>query len=222
MSISEAKLQANRENAQKSSGPRSAFGRARAAQNAMKHGLCSAFCVLESESQEEYNDLLQRFINTEKPADDVENELVARMARETWMSERAVRCQSGCFVHEPQSKELWAESKQAITVKFRELEKFTRYQTAHDRAYDRAAAALAKHRKERLAEQRGFVSQQRAEAAEVRKEKQEARREKREKQSDELFEIQKSREIIRRDLDQFRFYDKLGPEVVKEMLHAAA
>jgi hypothetical protein len=74
MSISEAKLQANRENAQKSCGPVSEFGKARAAQTAIKHGLCGTFCVLESENQEEYTDLLQRFINAEKPADDVENE----------------------------------------------------------------------------------------------------------------------------------------------------
>jgi hypothetical protein len=147
MSISEAKLEANRENAQKSSGPTSRAGRARAAQNAIKHGLCSKFFVLESENQDEYNALLQRFIDAEKPIDDVEYELVAKMARSTWMSERAVRCQNACFQHHPQTDDHKAESKQNISVR-EDLDKYLRYQTTHDRAYARAAAELAKRRVE--------------------------------------------------------------------------
>ena len=67
MSISEAKLEANRANAALSTGPTSRVGLARSAQNAIKHGLCSKFTVLESENQDDYNDLLKRFIDTEKP-----------------------------------------------------------------------------------------------------------------------------------------------------------
>jgi hypothetical protein len=225
MSISPAKLEANRLNAALSTGPTSAIGRAHAAQNAIKHGLCSKFTVLESEHQDDYNNLLQRFIDTEKPADDVEYELVAKMARSTWMSERAVRFQSGCFIHKPQTEELKAEDKQEMQVQLEQLEKYTRYQTMHDRAYDRAANALAKHRKERAAQERGFVSQKRAEAAEIRKENQEAQRQKQAKQRDELFEIRKRREKVKLELDQIRFVKQFPPEMQPQaaaILEAAA
>ena len=179
MSISEAKLEANRANAAKSTGPTSKAGRARAAQNAIKHGLCSTFIVLESEDQEQYNRLLQRFMDAQQPADAIEEELVAKMARATWMSERAVRFQSGCFIHKAQTPDQKLNDEQTATMMLNELDKLMRYQTMHDRAYDRAAAALAKHRKEKLAQERGFVSKEREQAAE-------ARREKREKQGDEV------------------------------------
>ena len=167
MQISQAKLEANRANAQKSTGPTSEFGKAMAAQNAIVHGLCGKFRVLESESQEDYNALLQRFMDAEKPVDSVEEELVAKMARATWMSERAVRFQSGCFSHTSRSEQQVADDEQTIQVQLKELEKFTRYQTTQDRAYERAAAALAKRKKQREMERRGFESQKRAEAAEV-------------------------------------------------------
>ena len=211
MSISDAKLEANRLNAALSTGPTSRVGRAQSAQNAIKHGLCGKFTVLESENQDDYNNLLKRFIEAEKPADDVEYELVAKMARETWMSERAVRL----FLHKPQTEELRAEDKQEMQVLLAQLDKYMRYQTMHDRAYDRAANALAKHRKERLAQERGFVSQKREEAAE-------ARREKHEKQRDEIFVIRKSREKIKLDLDQIKLLEKFPPEMRAQMLPAAA
>ena len=194
MSISEAKLEANRENAQKSSGPKSRVGRARAAQNAIKHGLCSKFFVLESENQEHYNALLQRFIDAEKPADDIEYELVAKMVRSTWMSERAVRCQNACFQHQPQTEAEKAESRQGVYV-LADLDKFLRYQTTHDRAYARAAAELAKRRKERAAQERGFVSQQRAE--------------KKQTQNDEIFELRKMNAQLTIELKQIRILEKI-------------
>ena len=219
MSISEAKLAANRENAQKSTGPTSRVGLAHSAQNAIKHGLCSKFTVLESENQDEYNDLLKRFIASEKPSDDVEYELVARMARATWMSERAVRFQSGCFIHKPHVEELRAQDKQEMQVMIDSLDKYARYQTMHERAYDRAANALAKHRKEKAAQERGFVSQQRAEAAETRREAMEARRIKSEQQRDERHQMYMRRQKVNVELDQIRLL-KQFPDEIKPLVAA--
>ena len=105
MPISKRKLEANRRNAQKSSGPVTPIGKAKSAQNRISHGLCGKFFVLESESQEDYNDLLERFMKAEQPVDDVERELVAKMARHTWMSERAVRLQDACFLPQPRTEQ---------------------------------------------------------------------------------------------------------------------
>ena len=213
MSISEAKLQANQENAKKSTGPTSFAGRARSAQNAMLHGLCSIFFVLPSESQEKYNAFLQGYIDSWKPVDAVEQEMVAKMAQSMWMSERAVRFQNGCFVHDkPQTAEQELESKQDISVRLLELCKFERYQTTHDRAYTRYQTNLINYRKQREAERRGFVSQARAEAAE-------ARLEKREKQRDERHKLAMQKAYIEIEHKKITYLKNFGPE---ELPFAAA
>ena len=158
---------ANRANAQKSTGPRTSAGQEKVSQNSRKHGLCGAFTVLASESQAEYDDLLERFLRSEQPADDVERELVAKMARSTWLSERAVRLQEACFLVQPLTPEDSANGKQGICVRV-DIDVYIRYQAAHDRAYQRAANELAKRRKDRRQAEFGFVSQKRKEAAETR------------------------------------------------------
>ena len=47
MICSEARLAANRRNAQKSTGPKTEEGKARSRANALKHGLCSSEVVVE-------------------------------------------------------------------------------------------------------------------------------------------------------------------------------
>ncbi len=49
MSISEARIAANRLNSQKSTGPRSVEGKAQSRQNALKHGLTAKQLVLPTE-----------------------------------------------------------------------------------------------------------------------------------------------------------------------------
>jgi hypothetical protein len=175
MPISTRKLAANRANAQKSTGPSSSAGREKVSQNSRKHGLCGAFKVLECESQAEYDDLLERYLQSEQPADDVERELVAKMVRHTWTSERAVRLQEACFLVQPRTAEDKANGKEGICVRA-DLDLYIRYQTAQDRAYQRAAQELARRRKERLQAEVGFASQKRAQAQEEDRHKQQAQR----------------------------------------------
>jgi hypothetical protein len=175
MVISKRQLAANRANAKKSTGPRSKESKEKVAQNATKHGLSGAhFQVLSCEDQKEYDALFERFIEAEKPVDDVERELVVKMARHTWLSDRAIRFQEGCFLIQPQTPEREERGKVGVAVRT-DLEMYIRYQAANDRAYARAAAELAKRRKDRVKAQNGFVSQKRAEAAEQRREAQENR-----------------------------------------------
>ena len=58
--ISERKLKANRENAKKSTGPRTARGKAFSRRNAVKHGLCASdlfpLLGLPTESEQEFLD----------------------------------------------------------------------------------------------------------------------------------------------------------------------
>ena len=168
MFFSSRKLAANRANAQKSSGPVTPAGKANSASNSRKHGLTGRFTVMPGENQEAFDNLFEQFMQDEKPVGSVEVELVRKMAEYTWLRERAARCQEACFVVMPQTPEQ-AENDEAEVRVRPELERYLRYQSHHDRAYQRAAAELLKRQKERRLVERGFVSQERAEAEETRK-----------------------------------------------------
>jgi hypothetical protein len=176
VTVSEKKLAANRANALKSTGPRTEAGRQKVSQNRTKHGLCGDFTVPALyEDQAVYDDLLERFMQAEQPADDVERELVAKMARHTWLSKRALTLQEACFLFQPQTEDQKARNRQAVAV-MKDIYVYLRYQAHHDRAYQRAAAELAKRRKDRLSAAVGFESQKRAKAEEKRREKREIQR----------------------------------------------
>ena len=175
MSISERKLEANRENAQKSTGPQSAATKEKVSQNRLVHGLRGKFMVLNSESQEQFDEMLASYMQAENPIDDVERDLVIKMARHTWMSERAVRLQEGCFLEEPRSEEEIARGTARVAVRT-DLDLYIRYQTASDRAFARAAAELAKRKKQRGLQEVGFERKKRAEAEDVRRDERQMQR----------------------------------------------
>src|SRR5579884_4084694 len=162
-------IAANRRNAQKSTGPRTEEGKAKVSQNRTTHGLCGKFFVLaEVEKQENYETLLARFIEEEQPTTQRQHELVVKMARHTWLANRALQLQDNCFVLEPKTPEQVKSGEIPVGVDYH-LERYVRYHAAQDRAYQRAAAELDKLKKaERLAEI-GFESQKRAQAEEIRK-----------------------------------------------------
>ena len=159
---------ANRRNAQKSSGATTPEGKAIVAQNSRKHGLTGRFTVMPGENQEAFDNLFEQFMQDEKPVGSVEVELVRKMAEHTWLRERAARCQEACFVVMPQTSEQAKNDEAEVRVR-PELERYLRYQSHHDRCYQRAAAELLKRQKERRLIEIGLVSQERAEVEEDRK-----------------------------------------------------
>ncbi len=156
--ISDRKLEANRENAQKSTGPQSDAMKEKVSQNRLIHGLRGRFKVLKSENQQEFDAMLASYLESEHPIDDIETDLVLKMARHTWMSERAVRLQGGCFLEEPQTEAEIANGTARVAVRA-DIDVYVRYQTANDRAYARAAAELAKRKKQRHSTEVGFERQ---------------------------------------------------------------
>ena len=173
--LSDGQLKANRENAKKSTGPTTAAGKSKVSQNRVTHGLTGAFQVLPGENAENFDKLLNQLMTDEKPVGIAEIELVKKMAQHFWCSERASRFQEGCFLVIAQTPEQLENGEAEIRVR-PELERYTRYQAHHDRAYARASAELLKRRKERRQLENGFESQQRAEAQEKRREANENRK----------------------------------------------
>ena len=148
--ISQAKLQANRSNAQLSTGPRTAEGKAISSRNHLTHGFHGAFCVLPSENGDLFTELCDNLLAEHAPATATERLLVVDMARHYWLTQRALRLQESCFQLDLDDREL--EKKLALYI---------RYQTTNQRAFHRCLADLLKLQKLRPADQVGFESQER-------------------------------------------------------------
>ena len=85
----EAQTQANRINAQKSTGPRSPEGKAKVAQNALRHGLLAREAVVVGEDTDDF-DLLRDGLRAEwAPVGLTESLLVERIAGFFWRLQRA-------------------------------------------------------------------------------------------------------------------------------------
>jgi hypothetical protein len=78
----------NRNNAQKSSGPRTPAGKARSAQNAIKTGLYSATALLPTEDPEEYRAHSESYAASLKPQDPVQADLVKILSDNVWCLRR--------------------------------------------------------------------------------------------------------------------------------------
>ena len=88
------KAEANRRNAQRSTGPRSTAGKAVVSRNARKHGLLSRNLVIDGESQEEFAELLRLLDDELQPVGLVEHALVERVGIAIWRQRRLVRAES--------------------------------------------------------------------------------------------------------------------------------
>jgi hypothetical protein len=84
-------IEANRRNAQKSTGPRSVEGRARSRLNAVKHGMTARLDVLSGDDPELLNERTQAWQADLKPRSTTERELIERIARISLQLERAER-----------------------------------------------------------------------------------------------------------------------------------
>lgn len=94
MMTSEKKTAANRRNCQKSTGPRTASGKAHASGNALKHGVLSDRLFLDDESPEEFQLLLAGFQASLSPVGSLELMLVEKLAISVWRQRRLIRAES--------------------------------------------------------------------------------------------------------------------------------
>ncbi|MEN6578245.1 MAG: hypothetical protein ABFD90_18010 [Phycisphaerales bacterium] len=92
-----AQIQANRLNARKSTGPRTAEGKERASQNALKHGLLAREAVIQGEAPEEFEHYREGMLAELAPAGAVEAMLAERVVGLSWRLRRAERLQNAAF-----------------------------------------------------------------------------------------------------------------------------
>jgi len=98
---SERKRIANRQNARKSTGPKTPAGKRRVARNALRHGLLAKELVIEGgrapESAAEFASLVNDVTAAMGPRDGIERALVGRIAACLWRLQRAQRFEVGAI-----------------------------------------------------------------------------------------------------------------------------
>ena len=122
---SAAQFNANRQNAQSSTGPRTPEGKARVAQNAIKHGLTSKHLIIRPEEQDEFDDLQTSLYLELDPQGAVETVTFHDLIHAAWNLHRLRRMEVEC---DP--------------ADFAAAERISRYLSRTQRAYYRAIKEL--------------------------------------------------------------------------------
>jgi len=99
MPASEKQIEANRQNAQKSTGPKTEIGKRKSAQNALKHGLFSNSPVIENlkEDVEEYNQLKILMHLELRPKGVLQTHLVQKLVDSLWRYRRVINSEKSAY-----------------------------------------------------------------------------------------------------------------------------
>ena len=106
--ISEKQLEANRRNAQRSTGPTSAVGKARSSRNNLRHGLTGQIDVLPTEDREAHDRFCHEIVESLKPETPMEQQFAHSVAEDNWRLNRARAIENNMFAlgHEGERREI--------------------------------------------------------------------------------------------------------------------
>ncbi|MHC4557690.1 MAG: hypothetical protein ACYS80_10355 [Planctomycetota bacterium] len=90
----EAQINANQQNSQKSTGPRTVEGKAAVSQNAVKHGLFGSEAVIKGENQADFDLYRDEMLGELAPAGAMESMLAERFVSLSWRLRRLERMQN--------------------------------------------------------------------------------------------------------------------------------
>jgi len=94
---SQAQTEANRANAQLSTGPKTETGKAKSSHNALKTGLTGRTVLLPTDDVEAYTHHVERFLLDHQPSTDAEKTLVQSVADTEWRLLRIPSLESGIY-----------------------------------------------------------------------------------------------------------------------------
>ena len=136
---SQRKLEANRANAAKSTGPKTQDGKAKSRNNAYKHGMRSRTVVIPGEDQDAYERLRNTLCEELEPMTLHEEFLVKQMADAMWRIDRLKGIETALYDQEEIDPD--------------ELDRISRWEVRMDNSYHRACKQLRAEQKERRAAQ---------------------------------------------------------------------
>jgi hypothetical protein len=163
---SQKQIDANRRNAQRSTGPNTPEGKAAIKFNSLKHGMTAVTAVLPHEDADSYNELRESFLSTYKPANAVEASLVETIANSYWRLLRARRVETaaldmgirGLKKRHNASLAPIKDDDQSLVVVLNDNEdpmlNVERHQTKIERCYFKAIETLRKVQNDRRREER--------------------------------------------------------------------
>jgi hypothetical protein len=94
---SQQQIEANRQNAQKSTGPKTPEGKAAVCRNAFTHGLTAELACINGEDMDEFDATRQSFEDELKPVGPVQALLVQRIVMAAWRLDRIRLLEGGIF-----------------------------------------------------------------------------------------------------------------------------
>jgi hypothetical protein len=121
---SEKKIEANRQNAQKSTGPRTPEGKATSSRNALRHGLLAQQVLVPGEDGEALRELAEGLRTELQPVGELENLLVEQIIATHWRLRRLGRVEVGIFVAENREELAEQAEREARRYEVRKADEF--------------------------------------------------------------------------------------------------
>jgi len=145
--MTDAALAANRSNAQKSTGPKTASGRAKSATNSVSHGLtATSELFLNPEDQLNYETLKARLRAECLPGSQLEEQAFLRFAFSTFQAQRAQ-------AFEVQTQDRWLDNPENPNF-FNQMERFVKLTALLERRADKALNELRRLQADRITSMR--------------------------------------------------------------------
>jgi hypothetical protein len=158
----QAQIDANRRNAQKSTGPTTPEGRAAVRLNALKHGLTSELLLPSPEERPNFDHLCEAFHTEYQPVGPTEESLFENLVAAKWRLSRARKSETGFFIKRglelDQTSEVYrdlpANGRLAMIVDSDSasndtLSKISRYEARLERSFYKALSELRRTQSER-------------------------------------------------------------------------
>lgn len=140
---SERQIDANRKNAQKSTGPQTEEGKERSSQNSVKHGVLARALVIQGENIAMYQEFREQLFDDLHPVGAMEVLLVEKIVNYAWRLRRAIQAESILLQHGMTAE--WPLKKLDDFFSGWEAQKvqnISRYETAIERHFYRSLKEL--------------------------------------------------------------------------------
>jgi hypothetical protein len=133
-----AQIAANRRNALKSTGPRTAAGKAASSRNGLRHGLTSRRAVVRGEDAQDFERFRAELRSALAPRDAREEVLAETVVYAAWRMRRAWRAEAQLFNRAAHLDPVFSQPRELLTV--------IRHEASANRAFHRALALLERGR----------------------------------------------------------------------------
>ena len=152
----EKQLEANRRNAQKSTGPRTIEGKSNSSRNNLRHGLTGQISLLPTEDREAHDTFCNELIDSFNPETPMENQLAQSIAEDSWRLNRARAIEDNMFAlghqHERREAQIALADAETFQAQASAFDRLTIYEQRINRNLQRNMKLLKDLQAERKAE----------------------------------------------------------------------